>query len=227
LFDLAREKHLFLLEANRHLHEVNFKRVAENLHRLGHIYGASFTYSSYSSRYTAVLAGSIPNIFSLDFSGGSLVDIGVYPISAAVALFGVPRQASYDPVIVRTGVDGGGPIVLRYEGFAVAISQSKVYTSAAPSEVFGELGTLRFDGITDISVVEFVDAKTKEVVRLGEEKEKLNLLEECREFARIIVESDWEEAEKLERISRTTIEITEKLRRDNGIVFACEREARK
>ena len=40
-------------------------------------------------------------------------------------------------------------------------------------------------------------------------------------------ESDWEEAAKLERISRATIEVTEKLRRDNGIVFACEKEARK
>ena len=110
LFGLAREKHLFLLEANRHLHELNFKRVAQNLHRLGSIYGASFTYASYSSRYTAVLTGSTPNIFSLEFSGGSLVDIGVYPISAAVALFGVPHQASYDPVIVRTGADGGGPV---------------------------------------------------------------------------------------------------------------------
>jgi len=227
LFDLAREKHVFLLEANRHLHELNFKRVVQNLHRVGPVYGASFTYSSYSSRYSAVLAGSTPNIFSLDFSGGSLVDIGVYPISAAVALFGVPRQASYDPVIVRTGVDGGGPVVLRYDGFAVAISQSKVYTSTAPSEVYGELGTLRFDGITDINEVEFVDSKTKEVVKLGGEKEKLNLVEECREFARIVVESDWEEAKKLERISRATVEITEKLRRENGIVFACEREAEK
>ena len=227
LFGVAKEKRVFLLEANRHLHELNFKRVAQNLHRVGPIYGASFTYASYSSRYTAVLAGSNPNIFSLEFSGGSLVDIGVYPISASVALFGVPRHASYDAVIVRTGVDGGGPVVLRYEGFSVAISQSKVYTSAAPSEVYGELGTLRFDGVTDISEVEFVDAKSKEVVRLGGEKERLNLVEECREFARIIAESDWEEAAKLERISRATIEVTEKLRRDNGIVFECDKEARK
>ena len=116
---------------------------------------------------------------------------------------------------------------MRYDGFAVAISQSKIYTSAAPSEIYGELGTLRFDGITDISTVEFVDAKTKEVVRLGGEKEKLNLVEECREFARIVAESDWTEAEKLERISRATIEITEKLRSDNGIVFACEKETGK
>jgi predicted dehydrogenase len=227
LLDLAKEKHVFLLEANRHLHELNFKRVAQNLHRVGRIYGASFTYASYSSRYTAVLTGSTPNIFSLEFSGGSLVDIGVYPISAALALFGVPRQVSYDPVIVRTGVDGGGPVVLRYDGFAVMIGQSKVYTSAAPSEVYGELGTLRFDGVTDISEVEFVDAKTKEVVKLGGEKERLNLVEECREFARIVTEGDWGEAEKLESISRATIEITEKLRRDNGIVFACEREVGK
>lgn len=62
------------------------------------------------------------------------------------------------------------------------------------------MGALRFDGVTDIRTVEFVDEKTNEVARLDGEKEKL---EECRKFARIIGEGDWE-AERLAQISKAT-----------------------
>lgn len=223
LFELAKEKGVFLIEANRHLQEVNFKVLKDSLPRLGTIYGASFTYASYSSRYTAVLNGETPNIFSLDFSGGSLVDIGVYCVAAAISLFGPPKSASYKPVIVATGADGGGPILLEYEGFGVAIMQSKCFTSTAPTEVYGERGTLRCSGVTDIRDVEFVNAKTKEAVQLGMEKCHLNLMEECVEFARIIQQGDKDEVGRLEESSREVIKLTEKLRRDNGIVFGVER----
>ena len=223
LFDTAHSHGVLLFEANRHLQECNFKALRAALPLVGAIYGASLTYASYSSRYSAVLAGEAPNIFSLEFSGGALVDIGVYGVSAAIALFGPPRSASYDPVIVATGADGGGPVVLRYEGFAVTVLQSKCYSSAAPSEVYGEKGTLRVNAVTDIASVEFIDAKTKAVTKLGGEKCKYNLMEECVEFARIINSRDHEEAAKLETLSKEVLKITEKLRKDNGIIFAVER----
>ena len=126
---LSREHSVFFLEAFRHIHEASFDLLRQALHRLGSIYGASFTYASYSSRYNNVLAGETPNIFSLDFAGGSLVDLGVYPISAAIALFGKPNAQSYAPVTIRTGADGGGVVVLKYDDFAVQINASKIYTS--------------------------------------------------------------------------------------------------
>jgi len=224
LFESAHSHGVFLIEANRHLQECNFKVLQASLPLLGSaIYGASLTYASFSSRYSNVLAGETPNIFSLELSGGSLVDIGVYGIAAAVALFGAPRDASYDPVIVATGADGGGPVVLRYDRFAVTVLQSKCYSSAAPSEVYGEKGTLRINGVTDIASVEFIDGKTKSVTKLGGEKCKFNLMEESIEFARIINSSDRKEAARLETMSKEVLKITEKLRRDNNIVFAVEK----
>lgn len=129
LCGLSRKHDVFFLEAFRHVHEANFDLLRQALPRLGSIYGALFTYASYSSRYNNVLAGETPNIFSLEFAGGSLVDLGVYPISAAVALFGKPDSQSYAPVTIRTGADGGGVVVLKYDGFAVQINASKIYTS--------------------------------------------------------------------------------------------------
>lgn len=84
-----------------------------------------------------MLAGEKPNIFPLDFSDRSLVDVGLYPIYVAVALFGEPASASYDPVIVRTGIDWGRTCCVAYQGFPVMVGQFKVYTSAL-AEVYGE-----------------------------------------------------------------------------------------
>lgn len=129
---------VFLLEALRHLHEANFQILARAVEKLGPIYGASFTYASRSSRFENVLAGETPNIFSLDYAGGCLVDLGVYPIAAAVALFGKPNSQEYMPTIIRTGVDGGGFVVLRYKDFGVQINTSKIWTSARYGQPLAE-----------------------------------------------------------------------------------------
>jgi len=225
LFSIAKLHNVFLLEAFRHLHEPNFvvlkKAIGE---KLGPVYGASLNYASYSSRYNNVLAGETPNIFSLEYSGGALVDLGVYPISAAVALLGRPVSQTYKPVIIRTGADGGGIVVLNYETFAVSINASKIYTSAAPSEVYGEKGTLSCNGVTDIERVDFLDAKNKTVEKLGRGRVELNMADEANAFAKIIEEMDEVEAQKLQRISMVVQSVTEDLRRQNGLLFKVETE---
>jgi predicted dehydrogenase len=231
LFRIAKEEGVMLIEAFRHIQEANFKILQKALteeKRLGQIYGASFTYASYSSRYTNVLNGEKPNIFSLEFSGGSLVDVGVYPVCFAVALFGKPQSQVYAPFICKTGVDGGGVIVLRYEGFGVQINNSKGYTSSAPNEVYGENGTITINSSTDISTLKHWNPRTKETEELAgpyktPEKPNVNMEEEAVEFARIIEENDVDAARELEEISRIVIGITTDLRRQNGIVYPADK----
>lgn len=227
LFEIAKSKDVFLLEAFRHLYESNFLILQKTLKekKLGDIYGATLTYASRSSRFDNVLAGEVPNIFSLEYSGGCLVDLGVYPISTAIALFGSPISATYKPTILSTGVDGGGFITLTYEKFGVAINASKIYSSTAPSEIYGEKGTIVLNGVTDISKVDVLDAKTKGVEALAGEQidAKLNMQAEAEQFAKIIGEMDDEGAKWLEGISRGVIGVTEGLRKANGIVFGVEK----
>ena len=232
LFRIAKEEGVMLIEAFRHIQEANFKVLRKALQeekRLGQIYGASFTFASYSSRYTNVLNGDTPNIFSLEFSGGSLVDVGVYPVCFAVALFGKPQSQVYAPFLCKTGVDGGGVIILRYEGFGVQINNSKGYTSAAPNEVYGENGTITMNSSTDISTLKHWNPRTKETEELAghyktPEKPNVNMEEEAVEFAGIIEEKDLHAAKELEEISRVVIGITTDLRRQNGIVYPADKQ---
>jgi predicted dehydrogenase len=222
LFATARANNVFLIEAFRHLEEANFKILKSALQKLGPIYGASITFAQYSSRYDKVLAGETPNIFNLALGGGALVDLGVYCVAAAVDLFGAPRDAKYWPVKIATGADGAGKLVLEYDGFSVALAHSKIYNSTAPSEVYGEKGTLLVPSITDIDSVVFWDAKTKGKEELGGKKEALNLKEEAAEFARVINAKDREAEKRYEVRSRDILAVLEKVRKENGLLYPGE-----
>lgn len=231
LFKLAKDKGVFLIEAYRHIQEQNFRslqRMIRDEKVLGPIYGASLVYASYSSRYNNVLAGEEPNIFSLKYSGGSLVDVGVYPVSFAVALFGAPQSQTYVPFVCKTGVDGGGVIILRYQDFGIQINNSKSYTSRAPCEVYGEKGTITVNSTTDISSISHWNPKTKESSELAgpyktAEKPNVNMEEEAVEFARILEQQDFTAAAELEEISKIVLSITEDLRRQNDIIYPADR----
>ncbi|EME42588.1 hypothetical protein DOTSEDRAFT_175782 [Dothistroma septosporum NZE10] len=232
LFRTAELRGVYLIEAYRHIQEANYKLLKKLViqeKRLGRIYGASFTYASYSSRYNNVLAGEEPNIFSLAYSGGSLVDVGVYPVTAAVALFGPPASTTYVPFIAATGVDGGGVGILHYDSFGVQINQSKGYQSIAPCEIYGERGTITINSTTDISTLKHFDPVRKTMDELAGdfktvEKPNVNMEEEAGEFARIINENDIKALEDLETISRNVIKVTTDMRRQGGVVYPADKE---
>lgn len=208
-----------LIEAYRHIQEKNFKILQDSLHELGPIYGGHFSFAQYSSRYNAVLKGETPNVFSAKYSGGCLVDMGVYPICFAIALFGKPLKQTYFPIMLHTGTDGGGPIVLEYAKFTITLYTSKCYASSAVSEIFGERGTLILNGITDIDSIQLKLVANKQVIELAERKAEYNLMEEAEEFHRLITEKDASGIAVLAQLSRDIVEVTEDLRISTGIIF--------
>jgi predicted dehydrogenase len=221
LFALAKEKNVILIEAFRHIQEANFKILKQSISKLGPLYGASLTFAQYSSRYEKVLAGETPNIFNLEMGGGALGDLGVYCVSAAIDLFGPPLESVYYPVKVATGADGAGKLILTYDTFTVYLCHSKIYNSDAPSEIYGEKGTLVIPTITDIESVVLWDPKTKQRQELGGGKEpaELNLKEEAEEFARCIEERDEQAIARYEKLSKDILKVLEGARRANGLLF--------
>ncbi|KAL6708571.1 hypothetical protein ACN47E_002552 [Coniothyrium glycines] len=223
LFKIAKEKSVVLIEAFRHIQEHNFKLLKKTLPTLGPIYGSSIVYAQYSSRYEKVLAGEVPNIFNLEMGGGALVDLGVYPVAAAVDLFGAPTDAKYFPVKIQTGADGAGQIILTYPEFNVYLCHSKMYNSEAPSEIYTQAGTVKIGGpgISDIDALTLWDPRTKQKKSIEGVRapEKLNLKEEAEEHARCINERDQAAIARYEQHSRDVLRILEKCRKDNGLLF--------
>src|SRR5699024_1657823 len=107
-------------------------------------------------------SGDVPNVFSKEYAGGALMDLGVYPLSMAIDLFGEPRDIDYHPVLLDNGVDGSGTLVLTYGDFIVTILCSKIAKATIPSEIHGKDGTLTIDHIAPIQKLSFYNRKTKD-----------------------------------------------------------------
>jgi predicted dehydrogenase len=183
---VADENGVFLFEAIRNIHSPNFNILKEKLYMAGEIRSAILPYIQYSSRYDLFLQGEEPNIFSSKYSGGALVDLGVYPLYLAVGLFGEPTKVFYHPVLLRSGVDGSGTLVLVYEGFVCTILCSKVSHSTILAEIHGESGTFVLENAAPISQIEFVDSHTKQDQILSGLLEEKDMVYECINIAKVI-----------------------------------------
>lgn len=222
-FKMAEENGVFLFEAIRNIHTPNFKTLKERLSMVGDIRSAILPYIKYSSRYDLFLQGEEPNIFSATYSGGALVDLGVYPLYLAVGLFGAPKKATYHPVILRSGVDGSGTLVLEYEEFVCTILCSKLSHSTILCEIHGEKGTFVLDDAAPISQIEFFDSHSKESKILSVPLEEKDMVYECKNFAKVINTKDQKEYGELKRLSEIVLKITEESRKQNNIIFDSEK----
>ncbi|WP_261129889.1 Gfo/Idh/MocA family protein [Bacillus sp. Marseille-Q3570] len=222
-YQIAEEKGVFLFEAMRNIHSPNAKILKQQVEKAGTLRSAMFHYLQYSSRYDLFLKGESPNIFSPEFSGGTLVDLGVYPISLAVYLFGEPEDVSYHSVMLESGVDGSGTLVMDYDGFVCTILCSKISHSFISSEIHGEDVSLVLDHVAPVNKISLVDRKTKESERLGESLHDNDMIYEIVEFTRIIESNDKEEYRQLMDLSRGVLRITESARKQNNIVFGTEK----
>ncbi|WLD94326.1 Gfo/Idh/MocA family protein [Alkalihalobacillus sp. AL-G] len=222
-YQVAEENGVFLFEAMRNIHSPNSKILKRQIGKAGKIRSAMLHYIQYSSRYDLVLKGEEPNIFSPRFSGGALVDLGVYPTSLAVSLFGEPDHITYYPVMLRSGVDGSGTLILKYDGFICTILCSKISHSHIPSEIHGEEGSFVLDHVAPITNIKFVDRHSKKSHNLEEPRYENEMIYEVEEFVRIIKTNDQQQYEELKGIGRMVLTVTETARQQNDIVFENEK----
>lgn len=235
VFSAADEHGVLVFEAARNVYEPGFAAVAQAVQER-EVTSASFTFAQYSSRWDAVLTGDVPNIFSLDFGGGALVDLGVYTVYAAVAWFGEPTGVTYMPSLAPTGVDAHGTLVLSYPGFDVSIRIAKDFASSLPSEIYCGRERLIFDGVQDIRAVHSVQGEeTSRVFEVGTtDPQPLHQLMryEVEAISSLISShlagdlSNGQRASylRLTELSRVVNKVCTKARHDAGIFFTGESE---
>ena len=147
---MARENGVLLQDGIAPLYVENFQVLKELLSKIGRLRRAVFVQGKYSSRYDAYLRGENPPTFRREFCNGSLMDMGVYPISVAVGLFGKPRNILSHTTKLPNGIDGMGSLIFIYDDFEVVILHSKVTNSSLLSEIQGEQGTILIDRLSRV-----------------------------------------------------------------------------
>lgn len=221
-YQIAQENGVYLFEAIRNIHTPNFQVLQQQLSQIGQVRSTILHYIQYSSRYDLYLQGEEPNVFSSRFSAGVLVDLGVYPIYIAVALFGEPERVSYHPLMLRTGVDGSGTLVLHYADFHCTIVFSKMSQAFISCEIHGEQGTLQFNHVNPITEVSLIDSRSHERTSLTAQQDELDMVYEIDNIVNVIETKDDETYKKLKQLSYIVLSITETARKQNNIVFETE-----
>ena len=129
IIEKAKEADVMIIEAISHRFIPNAIETKKMIDDLGDIKIVSFNYSQYSSRYDKFKAGEIEPVFSLEASGGALIDLNLYNVAFAVDTFGLPKDVKYFANIEKD-IDTSGIVILDYEDFKISCIGSK--DSAAP-----------------------------------------------------------------------------------------------
>lgn len=222
MIQAAKENDKLLMEGMVSLFLPNFEVIKKNLFKIGKVRRYVGNYCKYSSKYDSYKRGENPNTFNPKFSNGSLMDIGIYCVYPLVQLFGKPESIKANGVLLDSGVDGEGNIVLNYDHMEALIIHSKISNSYSPSEIQGEKGTMIIDKIPTPQNVKIIYRDgSKEDLSLKQDKP--NMYYEASEFIDLIKAGKTESHINSFEKSRIVMNILEESRRQMGVIFPADK----
>lgn len=139
---LADQKGLIYIEAMIPLYNTSRSRIKSAIGEIGNIAMAKIDYCQRSSRYDRFVSGEHVNIFDMSLFAGTLMDLGVYCVYAAIDLFGVPNNIKASASFLGNGADGSGVAIFEYDNFSASLTYSKTGQSIAPTEIVGDSGSV-------------------------------------------------------------------------------------
>ena len=166
LLALANEKALIYAEAIMSRHSAGREILIDALSQIGKISQARIDYCQLSSRYEKFKKGERVNIFDMSLAAGTLMDLGVYCVYAALDLLGKPDTVSASAAFADNGADLSGGAVLGYKDFTAVLSYSKIGQSAIGSEIVGDSGAIKIGSISQYADISLVK-NGKEALLLG------------------------------------------------------------
>lgn len=189
LLSLAGKKGLIYAEAIMSRHCAGRAVLLNALKQIGRISQVRIDFCQLSSRYPKFKNGEKVNIFDMSLAAGTLMDLGVYCVYAALDLFGKPDSVSAVSAFADNGADLSGAAVLGYKDFTASLSYSKIGQSAIGSEIIGDSGVIKIGSISqyaDISLVK--DGKETVLLTTPERAEVMR--GEAEKFADYIEKTD-------------------------------------
>ncbi|MBW5448037.1 oxidoreductase [Cohnella sp. CFH 77786] len=220
--EAAARNGVVLMEAMKSTLLPNFRAIRENLPKLGKVRRYVANYCQYSSRYDAYKRGELPNAFNPVFSNGALMDLGVYGVYPLAVLFGKPHRIQATGVMLDSGVDGEGSLLLQYPDMDAVIMYSKIADSALPSEIQGEAGSMLIHRISQPQQVEirYRDGREEDLTL----PQSIHAMAyEIREFIGLVRSGQTESAINSHANSLLTLEIVDEARRQLGLVYPADR----
>ncbi|CAM4269017.1 MULTISPECIES: Gfo/Idh/MocA family protein [Paenibacillus] len=218
IIDTAREHEVLLMEAMKSTLVPQFKMVQKSLHKIGPVRKYVAGYSQYSSRYDKYKEGIVLNAFKPELANGALMDLGVYCLYPLITLFGAPNRVQSQAMMLESGVDGQGSVLLDYDGMDAVVTYSKISNSHVPSEIMGELGSIIIDkiGSPEHAEIRYNDGT---VEQLTVEQNHPAMYYEVEEFVNLVQEGKKESDMNTYERSYVTMQVMDQIRKQIGLVF--------
>lgn len=213
LVQMARDRHLLVLEAISNQYLPMFKKIRDALPMVGTIRHVNINFSQYSSRFDKFMAGEYVRVFDPEIGGGALMDINIYNLHLAVGLFGFPSDGIYFSNMIKD-VDTSGTAVLRYPDFICTCIGAKDAQGPSDFVIEGTAGYLKVGAPANHlqAPLEFYDNATKEVKILFQPDMEIHrMVYEFKELDRILAESDWETCRIRQKESLRVCKLAERL----------------
>ncbi|WP_394191833.1 Gfo/Idh/MocA family protein [Paenisporosarcina quisquiliarum] len=218
MIQATKNHNVLLMEAMKSTLLPNFKVIQDHLHKIGPVRRYFASYCQYSSRYDKYKEGIVLNAFNPNFANGSLMDLGVYCLYPLVTLFGEPKEVKATGLILDSGVDGEGSVILKYDDKDAVVMYSKITNSFLPSEIQGEKGSMIIDKIHSAEKVE-IHYNDGTIEPLTVEQSHPAMYYEVKEFIDLIKQQKMESTTNSFENSLTTMQVLDKVRKEICLVF--------
>ncbi|MDQ9091591.1 Gfo/Idh/MocA family oxidoreductase [Pseudoalteromonas haloplanktis] len=214
----AKHNNRLYMEAMMTTHLPNFSVLRQAIEKIGTPRKYIGQYSQYSSRYDKFKNGERPNTFLPEFANGALVDLGVYPLYILIALWGAPNAVQASGVLLETGVDGAGDVLLNYNDKQAVISYSKISQGDNFTEIQGEKGRIRIEAVSLLKRIQFI-ANDGTVEELSLPFEKHFMRYEVAHFIETTKTEQLESAVNTHQLSIDVMHVLDKARAQLGVIY--------
>lgn len=142
MIDCANENGVFLMEAlwsrfHPTLKEVKFKI---NLGVIGDIRYVNADFAFY-----AMDRDKNSRLLNPELAGGSLLDIGIYPVFLSYLMLGIPKKIVTHAVLTENDLETQVAMTLVYDGAHAVLSSGFTHNSRMSAEIAGEKGNIYLD----------------------------------------------------------------------------------
>ncbi|MGO4921058.1 Gfo/Idh/MocA family protein [Maribacter spongiicola] len=218
MITVAKENNVFLMEALWSRFNPTIKKVKELVDN-GTIGDIGYLHADFA--FYALDRDESGRLLNPDLAGGSLLDIGIYPIFLAYLMLGMPKDIKATANFYKTGVEVQCSMIFNYNNAQAILYSGLNSNSEKKAEIAGSEGSLfihsRWHETTGYTIEKDGESTSNEVGKRGK-----GYVHEIEEVQNCLASGKKQSALWSHQNSLDLIEIMDSVRKLTGIVFPFE-----